>query len=137
MTERIKEKLRALWQRICWHAWHHARKREIVRRQFDGEEVAHLTDETPEQRRILANEARQVLENRHFRQAFAAVSEEIEAQAIACDVRDAERSRNIVLAKQLLLKIRRELTRKMEDGYMAEVEIEEIKNRRRLSRFVR
>lgn len=88
-------------------------------------------------RRVSANEARQVLDNHHFKEAFAAVADYIEAQAMACDPNQTERAARIILAKQLLEKVRRELVRKMEDGDMAEVQIAEIERKRGLLRFVR
>lgn len=137
MIARLRNALRTLWQRICWNAWDYARRREIERRHWRGDEAAELQDDTPEQRRLVANEARQLLENKHFRQAFAAVDAEVEAQALACDPRDMQRAQNIVLAKQLLQKIRREVIRKMEDGWMAEVEIAEIERKKKITRFAR
>lgn len=134
----IKERLRILWHRICWNAWNYARTREIAQRKLTGESPAEVeSEQTPEQRRIVANEARQLLENPHFRQAFAATDAYIEAQALACDPGDKDRAAQVILAKQLLQHIRREVIRKMEDGWMAEVQIAELEKRRRLTRIVR
>ena len=57
--------LTTLWDHICYRAWVHARKREIARRQRKDPQ-ADTSDLNADQRRIQANEARQVLENRHF-----------------------------------------------------------------------
>lgn len=94
-------------------------------------------EQTPEQRRTVANEARQLLDNRHFQEAFAAVDAYLEAQAIACDPDNKDKAARIIISKQLLQAVRREVIRKMEDGYMAEVQIAEIERKRGLLRFVR
>lgn len=133
----------AKWQELAewalWNAWNYARKREIARRKWIPREFSDIPDAdwTPDQRRIRANEARQVLENRHFSEAWSAVAAALEAQALSCDPDASEKARRIVIAKQLLEGVRREFLRKMEDGYMAEVEISEIERKRRPLRFER
>lgn len=94
-------------------------------------------NDTPEQRRLMAAEARQVLESPHFKGAFAAVADYIEAKAMQCDPTDKDRAASIVISKQLLKALRRELERKLDDGYMAEVEIAELEKKRGLMRFIR
>jgi hypothetical protein len=94
-------------------------------------------EQTPEQRRIVANEARQLLENKHFQDAFAAVDAYLETQAIACDPDNKDKAARIIISKQLLQAVRREVIRKMEDGYMAEVQIAEIERKRGLFQFRR
>jgi hypothetical protein len=135
----MKARLTAIWGRICWNAWNHARKRELARRGWRPDAVIPQTDETssPDQRRIVANEARQLLENRHLVEAFAAVHTHLEAQAHSCDPDNKDKAQRIVIAKQLLQAVRREILRKVDDGYMAEVEIIELEKRRGLLRFQR
>lgn len=134
----LKSKYAAFVQWACWNAWNYARRREIARRKWFPRELPDLpTDWTPDQRRIRANEARQVLENRHFAEAWDAVAAALEAQALSCDPDAREKAQRIVVAKQLLEGLRREFLRKMEDGYMAEVEIVEIERKRRPARFAR
>lgn len=125
----------------CWKAWHYAARREHARRKavFGGTRTER-TDLTPDQRRIAANEARQVLENRHYVDAWNAVNEHLEAVTLRTDPytrEGADSAARIVIAKQLLLAVRRELERKAEDGYMAEVELDEINRRNRPVRFMR
>ena len=129
-----------LWHRICFNAWTYARKREISRRGSD-DGVAAIPELSaalePVQRRIIANEASQLLSNKHFREAFDAVAEALEAQAQACNADDLAKTQRVVIAKQILTGIRREIMRKAEDGYMAEVEIAELERRRAVRRFAR
>lgn len=137
----MKAYLTAKWLQFtewaAWRAWNYARKREIASRARKGLADIAGDDLTADQRRIRANEARQVLENRHFREAWEAMSEYVEAQAESCDPDNKDKAARIVITKQLLRGIRRELERKLEDGYMAEVELVEMQRRNRPLRFVR
>ena len=121
----------------CFKAWDYARRKEMKRRKWNPEAIVPETDDTasPHQRLIVANEARQLLENRHFQEAFAAVHDYLEQRAGACV--NQEQAFHVVIAKQLLRDIRREVIRKVEDGYMAEVEIAELEQRKKMLRFVR
>lgn len=94
-------------------------------------------DLSPEQRRILANEARQLLDNKHFKEAFSAVDAYLESQAIGCSPDDKDKAQRIVLSKQLLQAIRREIMRQLDDGFIAEVQMAEIERKRGLLRFMR
>lgn len=141
----MKQRLQALWSDLsawfCWNAWNYARKRAIARKQRHPAEAHDAeSDDTPDQRRIRANEARQVLENRHFRSAWDAINSGLEARALRCDTYSDEGMRQaarILAAKQLLHGLHREFERKLEDGYVAEVELDEIAKRKRLARFER
>lgn len=138
MKAYIASKWQQFTQWAAYSAWEYARRREYARRVFMGAppEVAE-DDLTPDQRRIRSNEARQVLENRHFREAWAALSQYVEAQADGCDPDNKDKAARIIVTKQLMTGFRRELERKLEDGYMAGVEIAELEAKRRLRRFIR
>jgi hypothetical protein len=141
----MKQRLQTLWADFsawfCWSAWNYARRRAIRREQWlPGEAKDAIGDDTPDQRRIRANEARQVLENRHFVAAWDALASGLEASALSCNVYTEEGGRQasqILTAKQLLHSLRREFVRKLDDGYMAELELDEIVRKRRLQRFER
>lgn len=130
------------WARLtewaCFKAWNYARRREMERRKWIAQPLPDMPPNwSPDQRRILGNEASQVLENRHFREAWDALSQHIDAGIRACDADDKDRAQRLVISKQLLYGLRREFIRKMEDGYMASVEISEVERRRRVPRFER
>jgi hypothetical protein len=133
----MKARLNALWQRICWNAWNYARKRENKRRALNPALGGRIDDESPEYRRQVAAEAAQLLDNRHFIEAFAAVDASIEAQAVACNPNDKDHAQRIIIAKQIAQQFRREILRKLDDGYMAEVQIEAIERQRGMRRFQR
>jgi hypothetical protein len=92
---------------------------------------------TPEQRRVIGNEAKQLLDNRHFREAFEAVESYLVGQAKGCDPDNKDKTQRVVIAMQIMEAIKREIVRKVEDGEMAAVEIAELDKRNALRRFVR
>lgn len=87
---------------------------------------------TPESRRIRGNDARQLLDNQLLKDAFAAVGEYVDNQALSCPPDDAARAQRIVISKQLLAAIKREMVRVIEDGDIAEVQIHELEQKRGL-----
>lgn len=89
---------------------------------------------TPEQRRIRGADAQALLDNPMLRDAFAAVAEHLEQQAQSCDQDNAEKARRIIIAKQILSGIKREIERVVKDGEVAQIELSEIEQRRRLFR---
>lgn len=133
--------LRAKWLQLtewaCWQAWNYARKREMARNPWTPGDPEYSRDDSPEYRRIIANEARQLLDNRHFKEAFGAVDAWLEAQAMSCDPDNKDKAQRILITKHLLGAIRREIVRKAEDGYMAEVQINELERRKKFLRMVR
>jgi len=92
---------------------------------------------TPEARRIRGNDARQLLDNKLLKEAFAAVGAYVDGQAMSCPPDDATRAQRIIISKQLLAAIIREITRVVEDGEVATIQISEIEKARGLRRFVR
>jgi hypothetical protein len=93
---------------------------------------------TEDQRALIdSEEVRQLLDNRHLKNAFAAVAAYLEEQALSCDSNDEKRAQHIVTTKQLLWKVRRELERAIEDGDMARLRIEEAEKRSWIRQFRR
>lgn len=97
-----------------------------------------MNNQTPEQRRIRGREARQLLDNPLLKEAFAAVAAHIEDQAQSCPLDDQVRAQRIILSKQLLATIKRQIEKRIEDGEVAEMQIEQIEKQRGLMRkFIR
>lgn len=92
---------------------------------------------SPENRRTIGEEAKQLLANKHFKEAFAAVADYLEQGALSCDPDNKDKTARIIISKQLLEAIKREIVRKVEDGEMAQVEIAELEKRNRPLRFIR
>ena len=78
---------------------------------------------TPEDRRIRATGARQLLDNEMFIEAFDAVEKHLHMQAIGCDSDNAQKALRIVISQQLLAAVKREIQRVVTDGVVAEVPI--------------
>ena len=90
-----------------------------------------------EDRKIRAEEAKHLLDNRLFKEAFSAVEGYIESQAQGCDPDNKDRAQRIIISKQIMAALRREITRIVEDGLVAEMQIQEIEQRKRFSVFRR
>ena len=94
-------------------------------------------NDSPESRRIRGREAKQLMENPLLKDAFAAVGAYIDEQALSCKLEDKDRAQMIIASKRLLESIKREIMRKIEDGEIAEIQIAEIEEKRRLRLFRR
>ncbi len=92
---------------------------------------------SPEQRSVIGEEARQLLENKHFREAFDAVDGYLNEVALSCDPDNKEKAQRVILSKQLLASIKQEIIRKVEDGEVARVQIAELDKRARVRVFQR
>lgn len=90
-----------------------------------------------EQRQIIRAEARQLLENKHFQDAFDAVEGYLHTSALSCNPDDKDKAQRIVISQQLLQALKREITRKIEDGDIAEVQMAEIERKKGILRFMR
>ena len=91
---------------------------------------------TPEDRRIKATAARQLLENELFVQAFDAVERYLTAQTLTCDSDNAQKALRIVISQQLLAAVKREVTRVVQDGVVAEIQMDELEKKRSLMQRV-
>lgn len=78
---------------------------------------------TPEDRRIRSTDARHLLENPLFVNAWSAMEKNLHMQAITCDSDNAQKALRIVISQQLLAGVKREIQRLVEDGSMAEEQI--------------
>lgn len=92
---------------------------------------------TPQERRVIGAEAKQALENKHWNEALSAVEAYLVESAKGCNPDDKDKSQRIVISMQLLEAVKREIVRKIEDGEMAKVELQELERRNRPLRFVR
>lgn len=92
---------------------------------------------SPQERRVIAEEAKQLLRNKHFVEAWEALDGYLDNVALSCDPDNKEKAQRIVISKQLLASLRQEFVRKVEDGEMAQVEIAQIEARNRPRLFTR
>lgn len=92
---------------------------------------------TLEDRTIRAADAKQLLENPMFVEAWDAVEKHLHMQAITCDSDNAQKALRIVISQQLLAGVKREITRIVNDGVVAEVQLSELEQKRRFAIFKR
>lgn len=92
---------------------------------------------TPEHRKFRAQDAQALLDNPILKDAFKAMGEYLESKALSCDPDNKEITQRVVIAKQVLAGIKREIERLVDDGTVADIQMAEIEQRRHLFRFVR
>ena len=90
-----------------------------------------------EEKKYRAEDARQLLDNKMLQDAFDAVAGYIETQAMTCSPDDKEKCTRIVISKQLLSGIKREIYRHIEDGQIADVQLAELERKKAFSLFRR
>lgn len=90
-----------------------------------------------EQERIRGNDAQSLLNNKLLKEAFDRVGHYIEQKALSLDPNDKEKAVNVIISKQILAGVKREIERVIEDGEMAKVRIEQIEEERKLFKFRR
>lgn len=84
-----------------------------------------------------AEDAKQLLGNKLFKDAFAAVDGYLNEVALSCDPDNKEKAQRIILSKQLLASVKREIERVVDDGDIAEVRMAELEKRNGILRFIR
>jgi hypothetical protein len=85
---------------------------------------------TPQTRKFASEDARQLLENKLFKMAFEHMANSLEAQALTCNPDDKDKAQRVVIAKQILVGIRREIERIVEDGVMADFQLAEVEQKK-------
>jgi hypothetical protein len=69
-------------------------------------------------------------------EAFDAVEKHLHMQAIGCDSDNAQKALRIVISQQLLAAVKREITRVVTDGVVAQVQLNELEQKRSLMQRV-
>lgn len=87
-------------------------------------------------RKFRAADAKSLLENKLFKDAWDRLHYHLEGQAMACDPDDKDKAARIIISKQLLKGIKREFERMIEDGDIADVQIAELQTRK-VTKFYR
>ena len=91
---------------------------------------------TPEDRTFRATDARQLLENPLFVEAFDAVEKHLNMAALSCDPDNKEKAQRIVISQQLLAGVKREIQRIVTDGTVAQVQMNELEQKRSMMQRV-
>ena len=89
---------------------------------------------TPEDRIIRATDAKHLLENPLFVEAWDAVEKHLHMATMACEPDNAVKAQRIVISQQLLAAVKREITRIIGDGFVADVQMRELETKRSIFR---
>ncbi len=72
-----------------------------------------------------------------FVEAFGAVERQLGMASLTCDPDNAAKAQRIIITQQLLAAVKREITRVVEDGKIAEIQLQELENRKKFTLFRR
>lgn len=74
-------------------------------------------------------DAKQLLENPLLNMAFNRVEEYITSQELTCTPDDKDRCQRLIISKQLLAGVKREIHRVIQNGELAKVKVEALEKR--------
>ena len=78
-----------------------------------------------------AEDARQLLNNDAWKMMWQAMNEYLESKSLACDTaKDPQTAADIIRCKQLLSGLERELHRIIQDGQIAELQLDEMEKKK-------
>ena len=89
---------------------------------------------TPEDRIIRASDAKHLLENPLFVEAWDAVANHLQMAAMSCEPDNQVKAQRVIISIQLLAAVKREVTRIVQDGMVAEVQMRELETKRSIFR---
>ena len=89
---------------------------------------------TPQDRTIRATDAKHLLENPLFVEAWDAVANHLQMAAMSCEPDNAIKAQRVIISIQLLAAVKREFTRIIQDGQVAEVQMRELETKRSIFR---
>ena len=95
-----------------------------------------MSDETLRETASLGDEAKTLLSSIQRLGIFAKVNKYLDDKALGCDPDNQKMAQRIVLSKQLLASIEREIIKVANDGKIAKIKIEEIENARTVKQKV-
>lgn len=82
------------------------------------------------EKKFRAEDAKHLLSNPLFIAAFKGVEDYLESRLQMCDASDKDAAQKVVVAKQLLSSVRREIERVIDDGVIADIRIAELEKKR-------
>ena len=89
---------------------------------------------TPQDRTIRATDAKHLLENPLFVEAWDAVANHLQMAAMSCEPDSQVKAQRIIISIQLLAAVKREFTRVIQDGMVADVQMRELETKRSIFR---
>jgi len=88
----------------------------------------------PEHDKIRGADASGVVNNPAFKLAMQRLGDHLDQKILACDPTNEKETQRVVLAKQILRGIERELTRIIQDGEVAKIRLAEVEKPRLFNR---
>ena len=89
---------------------------------------------TPQDRTIRATDAKHLMENPLFVEAWDAVANHLQMAAMSCEPDNQVKAQRVIISIQLLAAVKREFTRIIQDGQVAEVQMRELETKRSIFR---
>lgn len=89
---------------------------------------------TPQDRTIRAADAKHLLEHPLFVEAWDAVEKHLHMATMSCEPDNAVKAQRIIISQQLLAAVKREVTRIVQDGMVADVQMRELETKRSIFR---
>lgn len=89
-----------------------------------------------EDRIIRAADAKHLLENPLFVEAWDAVANHLQMAAMSCEPDNQIKAQRVIISIQLLAAVKREVTRIIQDGMVAEVQMREIEKKQSMMQRV-
>ena len=89
---------------------------------------------TPQDRTIRATDAKHLMENPLFVEAWDAVANHLQMAAMSCEPDNAIKAQRVIISIQLLAAVKREFTRIIQDGMVADVRMRELETKRSIFR---
>ena len=89
---------------------------------------------TPQDRTIRAADAKHLLENPLFVEAWDAVANHLQMAAMSCEPENKDKAQRVILSIQLLAAVKREVIRAVQDGLVAQVQLKELEPKRNFFR---
>ena len=89
---------------------------------------------TPQDRTIRAADAKHLLENPLFVEAWDAVANHLQMAAMSCEPDNQVKAQRVIISIQLLAAVKREVTRVIQDGIVADVQMRELETKRSIFR---
>ncbi len=90
-----------------------------------------------ESEKFAAADAKALLDNPLFKSAFGAVADYLEAKALTCEPDNKDMAQRVILSKQILAALKREIQRVVDNGVVADIRIAELERKKRFPLFQR
>lgn len=92
---------------------------------------------TLQDERILGQDAKAILENPVVKQVFKRLEDHVNSKILSCDPDNKEATQRAVITRQILFGIRREFEKLVQDGEVAEIQLNEMEVKKPFMKVIR